>query len=194
MPTHRVPKKSVHDSPRGARKLGTCRVCGPESPLTLVLGKWVCAEGERLKQAEKGIRRANKDNPQQEAARIRAKIDRLASKAVRSVGCCIAEGWETRGKVYRCSSRLECAHVQSRGNSRIRHHPRNMVSLCNIHHRYFTQNPVDWQNFIEAKFPGLWDWLYELRRDPDVEPQSYWINYWQGELKKIEVPAERDEA
>ena len=104
---------------------------------------------------------------------------------MRSCGTCIACGWESEnGKVYACSQRLECAHIQTRGWLSIRHHPRNVLSLCNIHHRYFTQHPKDWERFIESKWPGRMDWLCELRRDPEREPMEYWFDYWTEKLKE----------
>ena len=126
----------------------------------------------------------------QPAAILRRKIDRLCSIVVRSCNECRACGFvHDDNRVYSCSQRLECAHIFSRGWLNLRHHPANMVSLCNIHHRYFTQNPDEWKRFIEMAYPGRLDWLYELRQDKDYEGQEYWLAYWNGELKKLKEAA-----
>jgi len=117
----------------------------------------------------------------------RDRIDRIASKVVRSEGKCLACGYMTEfQKVWACSERMECAHIISRGHLKIRHHPSNLTCLCNIHHRYFTKRPAEWEAFIEEKFPGRLDWLLKLRMDKDWEGMDYWENHWKLELKRIE--------
>lgn len=129
---------------------------------------------------------------------LKAKADKLAGQACREKGYCEAHEWvqkfmfgidndpqsETHGhlvfKGHRCSNRYEWAHIKSRGICSIRHDPKNCVCLCNICHRYFTQNPDRFKHFIDWLDPDRWDYLNEqmcLHKKPDYE---YWIDYYQS--------------
>lgn len=115
------------------------------------------------------------------AKKMRDKLDRLCGKVVRSAQECFACGEVMeRGNVYRCSTRYECCHILSRGNLKIRHHPLNMVCMCNIHHRYYTTRTKDWDDLIDKKLPGRKDELYELRRTCKTTPEE-WETYWKNE-------------
>lgn len=47
---------------------------------------------------------------------------------------------------------LECAHIYGRRHKTARWslNPRNAVSLCHYHHRYFTERPVDFTRWLEG--------------------------------------------
>lgn len=113
---------------------------------------------------------------------LKAKADKLAGQDCRDRGYCEAEAWIKLKAVkkHSCSARLEWAHIKSRSAVSIRHDPKNCVCLCNICHRYFTQNPDEFYRFIDWLDPDRWDYLNEqwrTHRKPDYE---YWIAYYQG--------------
>lgn len=107
---------------------------------------------------------------------LKKKADKLAGEACRSKGYCEAYEWPER--VYACSQRLEWAHIKSRGICSIRHDPKNCVCLCNICHRYFTQNPDKFKSFIDWLDSERWDYLnkeMQKQMKPDYEK---WIEYY----------------
>lgn len=56
---------------------------------------------------------------------------------------------------------LQCAHIISRSYKSIRTVPENAVTLCQSHHVYYTHRPLEWQEWVEQRFPGRWE---DLRR------------------------------
>lgn len=62
------------------------------------------------------------------------------------------------GMCYRCGTteNLQCAHIISRSYKTIRTHPLNAIALCRSCHVYFTHRPLEWQDWIEERFPGIW--------------------------------------
>jgi len=67
------------------------------------------------------------------------KADELFSLKIRSAGVC-----------HRCRSKnnLQCAHIISRSYKQIRHNLKNALCLCQSCHIYFTNRPIEWENYV----------------------------------------------
>ena len=81
----------------------------------------------------------------------RDKRDILYSKLIR-FGSGATPICEYCGKEYPNGIGVECSHIYGRRNqtSRCLLNPRNAVSLCHYHHRYFTENPLEFNRFLNA--------------------------------------------
>ena len=90
------------------------------------------------------------------------------------------EGRKVEGGSLPCSAQVQCAHLKSRRYGAIRTDFRNAICLCAAHHRYFTDNPDEWTEFIERKFPGRWD---ELRQERFTVKIDWEARY--NELKEL---------
>lgn len=79
------------------------------------------------------------------------KADALFSKIVK----------ERDGQCMACGATefLQCAHIITRSYKAIRCHLDNAVALCRSCHVSFTHRPLEWQEWVEAQFPGRWDRL-----------------------------------
>lgn len=91
---------------------------------------------------------------------------------------CVAANFELLGRVIHCTDRCEWAHLKSRSHATIRHDPRNAVKLCWAHHKFFTNHPDLWTQFIEKLYPGRWQELnvvLQRRVKPDYQ---FWIDYY----------------
>lgn len=103
----------------------------------------------------------------------RDKAERLFAACVRARGQCEAEGHR-----FPCSGRLECAHWLSRRYAWTATDPHNAYCLCNRHHRWFGDHPVEWAAwtmngdrghhypdvFARSLNRSRYDWLTELAR------------------------------
>ncbi len=81
----------------------------------------------------------------------KGQADRLFSKLVRARGVCVGCG-------EREYSKLQTCHVVSRRYSMTRVDPANAVCGCWKCHRYWTDNPVEWSQFVENHL-GLAEYL-----------------------------------
>lgn len=66
------------------------------------------------------------------------------------------------GACLNCGSTdyLQCAHIITRSYKSIRVDPDNAVALCRSCHIRFTMRPLEWELWVEERFPGR---LAELR-------------------------------
>jgi 5-methylcytosine-specific restriction endonuclease McrA len=100
-----------------------------------------------------------------------AKADVLFSKAIKDRdGGCVAEAPH--------KGQLQCAHIISRSYKSIRTNPDNAVTLCQSHHVYYTHRPLEWQEWVEDRFPGRWD---ELKQ----QALSYERVDWRAEYEAL---------
>lgn len=90
--------------------------------------------------------------PRFKSAKKRAKpaaytkrCDALFSKLIRSRGACELE---TCGQTFD----LQCAHGFSRGYRAVRWDERNAFALCRADHMYFTHRPLEWDDWLVAKW------------------------------------------
>jgi 5-methylcytosine-specific restriction endonuclease McrA len=98
------------------------------------------------------------------------KADELFSKHVRARdGACLNCG---------STAFLQCAHIHSRSYKAIRVNPDNAVALCRSCHLKFTRWPLEWEAWVESRFPGRWD---ELKR----EALSYSRVDWKFEVERL---------
>ena len=83
--------------------------------------------------------------------------DKWFSKAVRMRDkCCVVCG-KTEG--------LECCHVYGRRQKILRWSLDNAVTMCHYHHRYYTEQPIEWFYFLETLLgSGHMELLKEKRR------------------------------
>lgn len=113
------------------------------------------------------------------ASTLRRKCDELMSLWVRRSNVCMAHGEQG----ISCSNRLETCHLKSRNNLIVRFEPMNVVPMCNLHHRFYTEHPDLWTKFVESRFPGLWDGINErilqARKDGEKVDYSYWLTFYQ---------------
>lgn len=79
--------------------------------------------------------------------------DKLFSKFIRDRdGGCVAVG----DAGVTCAGYLQCAHIISRSYKSIRVDPDNAVALCAAHHTFWTHRPLEWEAWVESRFPGRW--------------------------------------
>lgn len=97
-------------------------------------------------------------------SKLLKKADVLFSKVIRSPGYCL-----------RCGSRdrLQCAHLRSRNYKAVRWDRSNAICLCSACHVYFTYRPLEWEVWIEERFPGRMDDLkYKALNSPVPDYQE----------------------
>ena len=77
------------------------------------------------------------------------RADRLFSEIITSVGRC---------DYCRSDSQLTCAHIISRRFKSTRWDLDNAICLCFNHHRYFTEHPAEWIEYIDSRLGvGFYD-------------------------------------
>lgn len=107
---------------------------------------------------------------------LTAKLDNAARAYCKSHA---GEKCQARGEAgLRCSQRLEWCHLKSRGIKIVRWNPDNALCMCNVHHRYFTQHPDRWYEFVEKKYPGRWDELNKIANSGQKPDYGYWLEYY----------------
>lgn len=109
-------------------------------------------------------------------ANYREQADRLFSKHIRTRD----EFCQAAGIIFDCHGNLQCAHIISRRYSTTRCDPSNAIALCASHHIYWTHRPLEWQDWIEARYPGRWDLLRS------VALSEVKVN-WREELAKVKT-------
>lgn len=87
--------------------------------------------------------------PKKRKRNYSAQADKLCGAIVRARGVCEAEG-EHNGP-------LQWAHGFSRSYRAVRWDLRNGFALCAGHHFWFTNHPIEWDNWLQAKWgPDLY--------------------------------------
>jgi hypothetical protein len=115
-----------------------------------------------------------KSKPKQST--LKSKADSLAAAFCKKERRCQAQGQEG----IRCSDRMEWAHLKSRSHGHIRHDPLNALCLCNTHHRFYTNHPDLWVEFVEREFPGRWEFLNRRLQETHGKKPDYaaWIEFY----------------
>ena len=115
---------------------------------------------------------------------LKRKLDKLAGEAIRSIGYCEAHAYD---KPNSCSTQLQWCHLKSRRYLVTRWDPLNAVCMCAACHRFFTDHPDHFRNFIEDKFPGRWDYLNAKFREPKQDWYSIWLDYYKNNEQEQEI-------
>ena len=102
-----------------------------------------------------------------------AQADALFSKLIRSRGVCESDRPSHSGN-------LQCAHIITRGYKSIRTLEEKALCLCQGCHVYFTFHPLEWELFIESRFPGRMGMLRE-------RALKYERVDWRVEVKKLKA-------
>lgn len=76
---------------------------------------------------------------------LRTKADKLCREQARKIGRCEAEGEDD----VVCKGYMEWCHCRTRGIMGLRYDRRNWFLLCSAHHRYYTNNPLAFAEFIK---------------------------------------------
>lgn len=85
----------------------------------------------------------------------RQQADRIFSKFVRERdGEC-----QAKDQLFPCKGNLQCAHVLPRRYATVRCDPFNAIALCASHHIYWTHRPIEFEDWVKAKYPGRWEAL-----------------------------------
>jgi len=102
---------------------------------------------------------------------IKAKADKLFSEVIRSVGYCEAKGFDK----VKCSQQLQCMHIISRRFNATRCDLRNAFSGCAAHHRYFTDHPKQFSEFVDTTWAKeYYDQMYRRSRDSAIGKLVDW--------------------
>jgi hypothetical protein len=88
---------------------------------------------------------------------LKAKADKLFSLMVRKHGRCQFKGLDK----VRCSSVLQCAHIETRGTNRLRFDQQNALCLCSGHHWFYTNHPKSFDEMVAEFFPTQWKYVQE---------------------------------
>lgn len=103
----------------------------------------------------------------------KAQLDKLCSEIVRAKGKCENELCKGKGQ-----SRLTWAHIIPRNYYQIRWRIDNAFCLCWSCHYYFTNHPIEWEEFV-IKMIG--EKKYRRLKREAIDNQGKYIDY--GEIK-----------
>lgn len=95
------------------------------------------------------------------AGKKKAKADRLFSLLIRKPGRCAIEGLDK----IQCNGGLQCMHIITRSNHRLRWDTANALPGCAGHHLYYTRNPWEWQELIKERFSANYEYINSVRNE-----------------------------
>ncbi len=107
------------------------------------------------------------------------RADTAFGKVVRSVGYCQSDRTDHKGN-------LQCAHIISRDYKRIRTDRRNALCLCAGCHMYYTHRPLEWRQWIDTTYPGLWDELTALALTYEKVDWKSEAVKWEEEVRRFQ--------
>lgn len=88
--------------------------------------------------------------------------DKYFSLLIRHRGHCEAAGKDS----VNCGGSLQCAHIVTRTNKRLRYDELNALCLCAGHHRYYTTHASEWfWQFIPDHFNKQFYYIKRYRDD-----------------------------
>lgn len=96
---------------------------------------------------------------------IKKNCDKLFSQSVRSVGYCELAGLDH----IQCNGVLQCMHIRSRSNHRLRWNFTNALCGCQAHHYYYTHHNDEWKDLIEDHFPKRNIYLKEENKKGSID-------------------------
>jgi hypothetical protein len=92
---------------------------------------------------------------------IKKRCDTAFSLLIRRHGKCQFAGLD---KVH-CGGILNCAHIESRGNLRLRFDQQNALCICARHHVYSTYHPTAFNDLVAEFFPSQWKYVQEHKHE-----------------------------
>ena len=92
---------------------------------------------------------------------LKKKADVLFSLSVRKFGKCQLKGLDK----VKCSSVLQCMHIETRGTNRLRHDQQNALCGCSGHHVYYTYHPGDFDRLVQEFFPTQWKYVQKHKHE-----------------------------
>lgn len=120
-----------------------------------------------------------RDGDIQEVSVKRDALDAIFSDCIRlAANCCEAHGEPMLYGNTACSQHLECAHIHSRRHQYLRHNPLNALSLCGAHHRWYTDHPTVFTDFIDRQYPGRLEILL-----PMLQVKHKWLKGMKAEAR-----------
>ena len=99
---------------------------------------------------------------------LKNKADKLFSAFIRSKGVCEASDCGTN---VRCGGQLQCAHLISRWNLRLRWDKANALCICAGHHRFFTTRPLEWAEFLRENYSS--QYAYVMAHKNEISKISF---------------------
>jgi len=63
-----------------------------------------------------------------------------------------------------CNGGIQCAHIISRSNYRLRWDIKNAVCLCQAHHTFYTFREYLWWDVVKEQWPELWAYVEPIKR------------------------------
>ena len=93
---------------------------------------------------------------------LKRKADQAFAKFIRTRdGRCMLQGMDE----IICSPQLQCMHLMSRRNMRLRYDEVNCITGCSAHHTYYTYHPEEWMFLIHDKFPLHFNYIVDHRSE-----------------------------
>ena len=89
------------------------------------------------------------------------KADKLFSLLIRRFGRCQLQGLDK----ITCNGNLQCMHIITRGNFKLRWDTANALCGCAGHHIYYTHHAWEWQELIREQFPDRYEYLNGIRNE-----------------------------
>lgn len=108
---------------------------------------------------------------------LKRKADKLFGEKIRSKGFCELAG---KDKIN-CGGSLQTMHILGRSNFNLRWDEINAICGCAGHHRWYTSNPFDFYQVMQANFPERMEYLSEHRNemwDKDIEKVLEELSDW----------------
>lgn len=116
-----------------------------------------------------------------EKQKLRNQADNAFSHIVRERNFCELKG---RDKI-KCGGNLQCMHIITRSNKRLRYEELNALCGCAGHHVWYTHHPEEWFDLVEREFPFHWAFIQEHKNEKvktSKEWYSEWITFYNSEL------------
>ena len=98
---------------------------------------------------------------------LKKKVDQVFSLFIRRHGVC-----QGSGHGCECGGNLQCAHIISRWNLRLRWDEMNVLCLCAGHHRYWTNRPLEWADFIRKNFSKQYNYVMTHKEEKKKMKES----------------------
>ncbi len=111
------------------------------------------------------------------ASGARGKADVLFSKIIRARGVCVRCG-------ERDYQKLQTMHVVSRRYSAVRTDTANALCGCWSCHRFFTDNPVEWTEFLYETIGAA---EYLRLKHKALEPRKFGKQFWESEVVRLKA-------